>query len=61
MKQSRTPYQTYPNEQDSRAQPQQQRNRGSSKPYLLANGDIPLLPVMPPDNTAPTAFHNSPP
>ena len=59
MKQSRAPYQTYPNEQDSRVQPQ--RNRGASKPSLLIDGDIPLLPVMPPDNTAPTTFHNSPP
>lgn len=61
MKQSHAPYQTYPNVQDSRAQQQQGRNRGASKPSLLVDGDIPLLPVMPPDNTAPATFHNSPP
>lgn len=58
MKQSKAPYQTYPNEQESRVQPAN-RNRGASKPSLIADGDIPLLPVMPPDNTAPSAFQNN--
>ena len=60
MKASQAPYQTYPNQQDSRVQPQG-RGRGASKPTLLLDVDIPLLQVMPPDNTAPTVFHNGPP
>ena len=64
MKQANQPYQTYPNEnhQDSRARGphNMNRNRGNSKPSILIDGDIPLLPVMPPDNTAPSAFHGNP-
>lgn len=61
MKQAAQPYLTYPNEnyQDSRAKPvQPSRNRGNSKPTILIDGDIPLLPVMPQDNTAPASFQS---
>lgn len=59
MKNSSQPYQTYPNDShhESRAKAlPPQRNRGTSKPSLVFDGDIPLLPVMPAENTAPSNF-----
>jgi hypothetical protein len=58
MKNANQPYQTYPIDSESRVRGvQQSRHRGSSKPHLTFDGDIPLLPVMPADNTSSSAFH----
>lgn len=59
MKQATQPYQTYPNEShhDSRAKAlEPQRPRGHSKPALLVDGDIPLLPVMQQEDTGSSSF-----
>ena len=62
MKQTNQPYQTYPNDShhDSRAKGKHiPKNKNSSRPNIVIEGDIPLLPVMPIDNTAPSAYYGA--
>ena len=56
MKQAGQPYQTYPNESHHDSRARGNKNRGNSKPNIVIEGDIPLLPVMPADSNAFASF-----